>query len=143
MATGTRLSPGMLLLLCPSSGFQQSPLTDLLLTWATWPVKVSIRCTAIFGVTFHLREKQISGPEALRLQFIYNTLTCLSAENGVWGREKRQGGRHGLEQHSGCCESEGLGDKWDGSVGSADSDLAPALSIAGREAKSFAHTRER
>lgn len=41
------------------------------------------------------------------------------------------------------CESEGLGYKWDGSVGSADSGLAPALSIAGREAQSFAHTRER
>lgn len=133
----------MLLLLYPSPGFQQSPLTDLLLTWATWPVKVSIQCTVIFGVTFHLREKQISGLEALRLQFTDNTLTCLSAENRMWGREKRQGSRHGLEQRSGCCEREGLRDKWDGSMGSADPGLAPALAVAGREAKSFSHRRER
>lgn len=44
-----------------------------------------------FGVTFHLREKQISGPEALCLQFNDHTLTYPSFENRVWGTEQKTG----------------------------------------------------
>lgn len=48
---------------------------------------------------------------------------------------KGRGAGTRLEHRSGCCESQGLRDKEDGSLGSVDSGLAPALSTADRETK--------